>query len=101
MSKLTKQEILKFVNDYIGVEDGYLLDFSYSSHQEFYPYFCGLDIDPSIIDKTTRYRFIDILEKASCSDQVKILRGTLDKCPPSSDPQNPLRTLERASEIET
>ncbi len=100
MSKLTKQEVFKLVNDYIGVDDGYLIDFSYSSHKEFYPYYCGLDIDPSQLkDMTTRYRFIYVLEQASVSDQAKILRGTLEKCPPSSHPQNPRRTLERATEI--
>lgn len=100
MSKLTRQEILKLVNGYIGVDGGYLMDFSYSSHQEFYPYYCGLDIDPlELKDMTTRYRFIHILEQASILDQAKILRGTLAKCPPDSS--DPRRTPEKAREIES
>lgn len=99
MSKLTSQEILKLVNDYIGVDGGYLVDFSYSSHQEFYPYFCGLNINPlELKDLTTRQRFIQILEQASALEQAKILRGTLAKCPPDSS--DPRRTPEKAREIE-
>lgn len=98
MSKLTQQEILKLVNDYIGVNEGYLVDFSYSSHKGFYPYYCGLNIDPlELANMTTRHRFIHILEQASAPDQAKILRGTLAKCPPSND--YPQRTEEKAAEI--
>lgn len=50
MAKLSRQEIYKVVNDYIGVSQGYLGDFSYRSHEEFYPYYwhCGrrLTADP-------------------------------------------------------
>jgi Abortive infection C-terminus len=100
MSGLTRQEVLKLVNDYIGVEGGYLGDFSYSSHAEFYPYFCGLDgINPNEIDGTTRQRFIYILENASPLEQAKILRGTLAKFQPSSNYPN--RTPERIAEIES
>lgn len=100
MSRLTRQEILKLVNDYIGVEGGYLVDFSYSSHREFYPYYCGLNIDPlELKDMTTRQRYMHILEQASGPDQAKIVRGTLAKCPPGTD--DPRRTPEKAAEIET
>jgi hypothetical protein len=43
---MTNQEILRPINRYIGVSnDGYLGDFTYQTHEEFYPEFCGLDIN--------------------------------------------------------
>ncbi|WP_156815665.1 hypothetical protein [Pseudanabaena sp. PCC 6802] len=53
MAGLTSPEIMKVVNRYIGVSDGYLGDFSYRSHAEFYPEYCELDIDPSQLQGTT------------------------------------------------
>ena len=50
---LTDPEIYSVVNDYIVVDGGYLSDFLYRSHQEFYPYFCGLEIDPLKLPGTT------------------------------------------------
>jgi hypothetical protein len=86
VAKLTRPEIYKVVNDYIGVStDGYLGDFSYRSHAEFYPYYCELDIDvQQYRPATTREAFIRILEDASDLDQAKILRGVLAKYPPDS-----------------
>lgn len=78
---LTSRQIYQLVNDYIGVSDGYLGDFSYRTHREFYPYYCDLDIDPSEIEGTTRERFIQILENVSPAEQAKILRGTFEKYP--------------------
>ena len=43
---LTRQEVLKVVNRYIGVDGGYLGDFSYRTHADFYPEYCDLDTDP-------------------------------------------------------
>lgn len=98
MSKgLTRPEIFSVVNDYVGVEEGYLCDFTYQSHAEFYPYYCGLDINPLELSGTTRGRFIHILEEAAPADQAKILRGVLKKCPPESRTR---RTEVRAKEIE-
>lgn len=87
------------VNDYIGVEGGYLADFTYRSHAEFYPYFCDLDINPLELEgMTTRERFLHILEQAKPSEQAKILRGVLRKCPPTDDGTR--RTHARARGIE-
>lgn len=83
---LSRPEMYSVVNDYIGVEGGYLSDFTYRSHAEFYPYYCDLDVNPLELDgMTTRERFLHILERAKPSDQAKILRGVLRKCPPSDD----------------
>jgi hypothetical protein len=82
---LTGTEMYAVVNDYIGVEARYLCDFSYRSHQEFYPYYCDLDIDPLKLPGTTRERFLSILRGSEPLDQAKILRGVFAKCPPSDD----------------
>ena len=37
---LTPQQMMKVVNRYIGVAGGYLGDFSYRTHAEFYPEYC-------------------------------------------------------------
>jgi hypothetical protein len=86
VTKLSRPEIYKVVNDYIGVSQGYLGDFSYRSHAEFYPYHCDLDIDlQQYRPATTREAFIRVLEDVSGPDQAKILRGVLNKYPPASD----------------
>jgi hypothetical protein len=79
--KLTRPEIYKIVNGYIGVSGGYLGDFSYRTHREFYPYYCDLDINPDEKSGTTRQRFLTILERSDGLTQAKILRGVLKKYP--------------------
>ncbi len=84
MSALSKGELMKVVNRYIGVASGYLGDFSYRKHADFYPEFCGLDVDPHSFQGTTRERFIAILAGANPRDQAKILRGVLERFPVGS-----------------
>jgi hypothetical protein len=91
---LARSEIMRLVNRYIGVQGGYLADFSYGSHADFYVDYCDLDIDPFQFEGTTRYRFIEILSTRSPRDQAKIIRGILEKYPPGSDPR---RTPELAA----
>lgn len=74
---LTRQQVILIVNRYIGVEAGYLGDFSYRSHADFYPEYCDLDIDPSQYEGTTRERFIAILTSQAPPNQAKILRGVV------------------------
>ena len=78
---LPMQEIMIIVNHYIGVEAGYLGDFSYRTHAEFYPLYCNLIIDPYEIEGTTRERFIHILSSQQPRDQAKIIRGVLERFP--------------------
>ncbi|KMY56593.1 abortive infection family protein [Geobacillus sp. FSL K6-0789] len=80
MEKLSPTEINSVVA-YIGVHNGYLGNFSYASHAEFYPSYCGLDINPNDYEGTTRERFIKILTEADAYQQSKILRGVLEKYP--------------------
>jgi len=79
---LTKGRVLRVVNDYIGVHGGYLGDFTYRTHQEFYPVYCDLEhIDPYKVEGTTRESFIEILVSQNPHDQAKILRGLLERFP--------------------
>ena len=50
---LSLAEIMKIVNRYIGVTGGYLGDFSYRTHADFYPEYCDLEIDPHRYEGTT------------------------------------------------
>jgi hypothetical protein len=93
---LRKSEIYKLVNDYIGVDAGYLVGFSYRTHQEFYSQYCDLEIDLSTLPGTTRERFISILGSAGPRDQAKILKGVLEKFPPG---QFPVAERERKEQL--
>lgn len=78
---LTMREVMTVVNQYIGVSGGYLADFSYRTHREFYPEYCDLEIDPeaSEYSGTTRERFIQILSSRPPGEQAAILRGVLER----------------------
>jgi Abortive infection C-terminus len=90
MLGMTKSEIVKVVNLYIGVSKGYLGDFSYRTHARFYPDYCDLDINPHEDEGTTREQFISILSSAEPRIQAKILRGVLERFPVGGGP--PTRT---------
>lgn len=92
---LTRAEAQKVVYKYIGVFQGYLGDFSYRTHEEFYVGL-DLDIDPSQHGSTTRERFINILLTSPPDVQARILQGILDRYPVGS---SELRTPEMAGEI--
>jgi len=92
---LKKSEIQKVVNKYIGVSGGYLGDFTYRGHQEFY-IDLDLDINPSKYEGTTRTRFIKILSESVPEVQTEILEGVLRRFPVGS---SDLRTAEMAAEI--
>lgn len=86
--KLTEQEVKQLVNRYVGVDGGYLGDFSYRTHTDFYPEYCGIyDVFPDEIEGTTRLRFMHILLSQSPDRQAKILRGILEKYPAEAEPQ--------------
>ena len=94
--RLTRPEVFTLVNRYIGVNGGYLGDFSYRSHREFYLEFCDLDINPEEHSGTTRERFMAVLGSAEPATQARILRGVLKKYPVGSAA---IRTLETHAEI--
>jgi abortive infection Abi-like protein len=95
MPDLTRGNIHRLVNNYMGVEGGYLADFSYQSHHDFYIEL-DLDFNPYELEGTTRERFIHILSNADPSDQAKIIRGVLNRFPFGS---NPLRTQEKYNQF--
>jgi hypothetical protein len=97
--QLTKREIMKLTTDWIGVYGGYLGDFSYRTHEEFYPQYCDLDIDPSAIEGTTRQRFIAILEGADPPTQARILRGVLERFPLDAETKPNTRTQRYHDEL--
>ncbi|MGH7991878.1 MAG: TIR domain-containing protein [Limisphaerales bacterium] len=95
--RLTRLETNKLVNRYIGVTGGYLGDFTYRTHHDFYLEL-ELDIDPYNYDGTTRERFIKILSENTADAQARILDGILKRYPVGS---SDLRTQERRDEIAT
>lgn len=97
MEAFSRASIYMVINRYIGVSGGYLGDFTYRSHAEFYPEFCDLDINPDDLPGTTRVRFLAIVERSDPATQARILRGVLEKYPVGS---SELRTPERAAEIQ-
>jgi hypothetical protein len=93
--RLRQSEIQKLVYKYIGVNEGYLGDFSYRTHHEFYIEL-DLDINPYKYDGTTRQRFIKILSESTADVQARILEGILKRYPVNS---SELRSQERYDEI--
>ena len=81
MSSLNKKTVAVVVNRFIGVDKGYLGDFTYRSHHDFYPEYCDLDYDPYPLEGTTRAIFIEILSTAPPADQAKILWGVIERFP--------------------
>jgi len=99
---LSSREIMTIVNRYIGVSGGYLGDFSYRTHYEFYRELCELPhIDPNSDEYsgTTRSRFIQILESRPASEQAAIVRGVIERFG-TSDADDPNRERLRASMLE-
>jgi hypothetical protein len=86
-SGLSHKEIIRIVNRYIGVSGGYLGDFSYRTHANFYPEYCDLDINPFdyLEEGTTRERFIRVLQESPPHVQAKVIRGVIEKYPAGSD----------------
>ena len=61
--RLPPGEIIRLVNRYIGVSNGYLGDFSRRGLEEFYPESCRLDLNLHTVfpHGATRERYIAIL----------------------------------------
>lgn len=78
---LSQQEIMIIVNRWIGVKSGYLGDFSYRTHAEFYAEYCGIDANPDEYEGTTRERFIQLLTDLPPRYQAKVVRGVLERFP--------------------
>ena len=96
---LSTSEILALVNQYIGVDGGYLGDFNQRTHADFYREYCNLTIDPNKYKGTTRERFIAIISTVPPQDQAAIIRGIINKFPigkgPTTRTTEMLTTLRR------
>lgn len=99
MSGLSNIEIRKVVNRYIGIDKGYLGDFSYRTHADFYPDYCALNIDPNKYEGTTRERFEKILSTVDTRTQTKIIRGVIERFPVEAKNSPPTRTSELKQEL--
>ena len=79
MEKLSRLEINKLMERYIGSSGGYLGTFG--SHPELLRFYvdCGLDVIPTDYQGTNKERFRAILEGAPAADQAKIIRGILKR----------------------
>ncbi len=84
MEKLSRLEINKLMERYIGSSGGYLGDFG--SHPELLRFYVdwGLDVIPTDYPGTNKDRFRTILESAEPADQAKIVRGILKRHPAGS-----------------
>jgi len=100
-SSLTNRDIMQVVNRYIGVSGGYLGDFSYRTHADFYPEYCDLDIQPHEVEGTMRARYIEILGSLPPSDQAKMIRGTLERFPVGGPEAPSTRTQALHDQLET
>jgi hypothetical protein len=77
------------------VNQGYLGDFSYRTHHEFY-IDLDLDVDLYKLEGTTKEKFMQILSVATPDVQSRILQGILERYPVDS---TPIRTKKLNDEI--
>jgi hypothetical protein len=96
---MTVQEQAKLVHRFIGVSGGYLGNFTYATHESFYPVYCDLDIKPAEHGDTTKRRFEAILAGSSPADQAKIIRGTLEYFPVDGPAAPSTRTADLRDEL--
>jgi hypothetical protein len=94
--------VLKIVNRYIGVSDGYLGQpdlhrFTIRNHKEFYPEYCGLDKNPDQFEGTTRQKFISIFQTSTPVEQAKIIKGIVERFPVGEGPRT--RTMELRDDL--
>lgn len=89
---LTRGEALMVANQYFGTDSGYLGrnvrpggSFSYRSLTEFYPEYCGVDVNPHLYEGTTREKFVAVLYSVPAGDQLKILKTVIRSYPPCAD----------------
>lgn len=97
----TTQLITVITNRYIGVTEGYLGDFSYRTHRDFYTEYCGIEKSPDAHEGTTREKFILIFQTSSPKEQAKIIRGVLERFPVGDGgPKTRTSELKRNLEVE-
>ena len=92
---LTEDEIWKVATDFLGVtKDGcYGGDFSIRTFNHFFGPLDDFDDDLTLAGKTGK-EWVALVASQSLADQVKILRGLVERCPTADDraPRNRQRT---------
>ncbi len=89
--RLTSKEVGRLVHNWIGVNDGYLGNFSYARHDQFWMETCDIHVDTAGFPGTTRACFEKNLLEASARDQAAVLRAILEDYPlrATPDPDHP------------
>lgn len=98
--RLADPFVWKVVNRYIGVNGGYLGDFTRRTHREFYVEYCEIGINPDEFEGTTRERFTAILSGVEPRLQAKILRGVIQRFPVGQSIAPESRTIALREQIE-
>ncbi|MHB1584469.1 MAG: abortive infection family protein [Acidimicrobiales bacterium] len=80
--RLTRREVEALTYDWIGVEGGYLGDFTYHKHDRFWRQVCDIEVDTNAFPGTTRECFVETLLHAAPVHQAAVLRAILDDYPP-------------------
>lgn len=84
--RLTRKEISRLVHNWIGLNGGYLGDFSCASHERFWMETRDRHVSTAEFAGTTRACFEDTLFGASAQDQAAALRAILEDYPPVDSP---------------
>ena len=84
MEKMSRLDINKLMERYIGSSGGYLGTFG--SHPELLRFYvdCEVDVIPTDYPGSNKERFRAVLENASAADQARIIRGILKRHPAES-----------------
>lgn len=82
MSRMSKAEHRKLIRLYLGVNGGYLGEFSDIGVLEKFYILAGVVVDPRSLPGTNRDKFEHILERATPTEQAAIVRGALKMHPP-------------------
>ncbi len=85
-ARLTRKEVGRLVHDWIGVDGGYLGNFSYARHDQFWLEVCDIHVDTAAFPGPTRACFEATLLEASAKDQAAVLRAILEDYPPPATP---------------
>lgn len=90
-ARLTRKEVGRLVHNWIGVDGGYLGNFSYARHDQFWMEVCDVQVDTAAFPGPTRACFEATLFEASAKDQSAVLRTILEDYPPLAkpDPEHP------------
>jgi hypothetical protein len=95
---LSPAQIGRVISDWLGVEGGYLADFTYASHDRFWFEVCARTVDTRGFEGTTRECFRSNMLDATPSEQALVLRALIDRYP-ISEPPLPERPQLRTAEF--